>query len=261
MLSRSQAKTFFIGGTILCTGAFTWLTIDSFHQIPEITNQDEMSEEVVQGKHLFDESNCMGCHTLLGEGGYYAPELTKVYERRGPAFIRSMLTDPHAMYPGQRKMQTYELTEQEKDAMIAFFEWIGRIDTNGFPPDPTLMEMAQPTPEGGDNLAPTEGRPQVFNQMCVACHALGGQGGNVGPALDEVGERMAMDEIEVWLENPKEVRPGTTMPDLPLNEAQIRELAAFLSKLGDEPELKGPPPEGASPEDPADDTPAEAEEG
>jgi nitric oxide reductase subunit C len=53
----------------------------------------------------------MGCHTLLGEGAYYAPELTKVYERRGPAFIRAMLRDPEAMYPGQRKMQNYDFTE------------------------------------------------------------------------------------------------------------------------------------------------------
>lgn len=43
----------------------------------------------------------MGCHTLLGEGAYYAPELTKVVERRSAAWIDRFLQDPEAMYPGR----------------------------------------------------------------------------------------------------------------------------------------------------------------
>ena len=42
---------------------------------------------------------------LLGEGAYYAPELTRVYARRGPDFIAAMLRDPEAMYPGQRRSE------------------------------------------------------------------------------------------------------------------------------------------------------------
>ena len=81
----------------------------------------------------------MGCHTILGEGAYYAPELTKVYERRGPAFIKAMLRDPEAMYPGQRRMVKYDFTDEEMEAMVAFLKWIGEMDLNGFPPEPTLL--------------------------------------------------------------------------------------------------------------------------
>jgi nitric oxide reductase subunit C len=56
----------------------------------------------------------MGCHTLMGEGAYYAPELTRVYRARGPAFIRAMLRDPAAMYPGQRQMQNYHFTDDAR---------------------------------------------------------------------------------------------------------------------------------------------------
>jgi nitric oxide reductase subunit C len=97
----------------------------------------------------------MGCHTLLGEGAYYAPELTKVFERRGPAFIRAMLTDPEKMYPGQRRMWKYDFTERDKDDLIAFFEWIGKVDLNGFPPKPTLAQSPPPAA-----LATTTDRPQ-----------------------------------------------------------------------------------------------------
>ncbi len=31
--------------------------------------------EVVLGKKVWEDNNCIGCHTLLGEGAYFAPEL------------------------------------------------------------------------------------------------------------------------------------------------------------------------------------------
>lgn len=242
MLSRSQAKGFFLGGTVLVSVAFLWLTIDSFQQIPSITNSEQLDPMVVKGKHLFDQSNCMGCHTILGEGGYYAPELTKVYERRGPAFIRAMLEDPQGMYPNARKMYEYDFTDEEIEAFIAFFEWVGRMDLNGFPPKPILFPVAT---AGADSVVDKQDRPKVFNQMCIACHSLKGQGGDVGPALDGVGDRMAKQEIEVWLDKPAEVRPGTAMPDLPLSPEDIKELAAFLSTLRGEPGPAGDPEAGS----------------
>lgn len=228
MLSRSQAKGFFFVGTILATGTFLVLTAHSFAKMPELTNSDKLDANVQHGKALWDRSNCMGCHTLLGEGGYYAPELTRVYERRGPTFIRAMLTNPDAMYPGQRRMQRYKFTDREIDDIIAFFRWIGQMQLNGFPPEPILLPVAT---VGSSTVVKHVDRPKVFNQLCIACHSLEGQGGAVGPKLDGVGSRMTMPQIEVWLHDPAKVKPGTAMPKLGLSEEAIRELAAFLSTL------------------------------
>jgi nitric oxide reductase subunit C len=142
-----------------------------------------------------------------------------------------MLKDPQAMYPGERRMVQYQLTDTDMDDLIAFFEWVGRIDTNGFPPKPTLLTVAMPAQPGQPSVVERLDRPKVFNQLCIACHSLGGQGGNVGPPLDTVGQRMTRDEFVSWLEKPQAVRPGTAMPDLPLSDAQIAELAAFLVQL------------------------------
>ena len=229
MLSKSGARAFFLGGTALCAIAFIGLTIDSFQRIPAQTHQDAITPAVARGKELWTDANCMGCHTLLGEGAYYAPELTKVYERRGPIFIKAMLTDPERMYPGQRRMWKYNFSERDKDDLVAFFAWIGRMDLNGFPPRPTLMAVAVET--GGAPIAATVDRPQIFNQLCIACHALAGQGGKVGPALDGVGGRKTAAELGAWLRDPPAVKPGTAMPKLPLSDGQIAELTAFLSTL------------------------------
>lgn len=230
MLSKSAARAFFLIGTLGFSLIFLVLTLDTIRRVPEQTNAENLTPQAIAGKHLWDRHNCMGCHTILGEGAYYAPELTKVYERRGPAFIKAMLTDPEAMYPGQRRMVTYDLTEEEKEALVAFFKWIGEMDLNGFPPEPALLPVTVPQP-GPNVVAAVAPPPKVFNQICISCHSLGGQGGSVGPPLDDVGSRMSHDDLVPWLTDPHKVRPGTLMPKLPLTSADIAELASFLSKL------------------------------
>lgn len=235
MLSKSQARMFFLGGTILCSVAFIGLTLDTFNRIPKQTGSANLTAEAIRGKHLFEVNNCMGCHTILGEGAYYAPELTRVINRRGEAFVKAMLKDPQAMYPGQRKMINYKFSDQEISDLTEFLKWIGQMDLNGFPPKPTLGKVASPNAnpsEGGESaIVQSDNRPAIFNQMCVACHALQGQGGNVGPALDGIGSRRDAAYIAQWLQNPLALKADSKMPKLPLTENQIVELTAFLSQL------------------------------
>jgi nitric oxide reductase subunit C len=74
----------------------------------------------------------MGCHSIMGEGGYYAPELTKVVERKGEPMIKAILQSPDPWAPNGRKMVAYEMTDEEAEAMIEYFKWIGELDLNGF---------------------------------------------------------------------------------------------------------------------------------
>lgn len=136
MLSKNGAKYFFLIGTAFFGAIFVGLTYDTLKQVPKQTHAENLTPQVIRGKNLFDKSNCMGCHTILGEGAYYAPELTKVYTNKGADWIKAMLTDPQAVYPGARKMVKYKFTETEKDDMVAFLKWIGEIDTNGYPAKP-----------------------------------------------------------------------------------------------------------------------------
>lgn len=225
MLSKSAARSFFLIGTVVCVGAFGFLTLDTIKQVPVMTHEENLTESVSRGKDLWDKSNCMGCHTLMGEGGYYAPELTQVFKRRGPDFIKSMLLDPAAMFPGQRKMQKYDFTEEEREDLVAFLKWIGEVDTNGFPAKPPL---AQAPPSDITSLL---ARPAIFDQLCVACHSLGGRGGQVGPALDGAGSRRDKAFYAAWLKDPALVKPGAKMPKLPLQDSDIQALAEFLSQI------------------------------
>lgn len=231
MLSKSQARAFFVGGTFLFSAIFLWLTVDTLRNVPKQTNVENMNASVIRGKHLFDKNNCMGCHTIMGEGAYYAPELTKVYERRGPEWMKLFLKDPQAMYPGERKMTQYNFKDEEMDDLIAFFKWIGEIDLNGFPAKPDLAPAAAAAPASAASAASAAPRPEMLATICMSCHTIAGQGGAVGPTFDGIGSRMTEAEIAEFIGDPQKVRPGTAMPNLGLSESVKNELAGYLAGL------------------------------
>ncbi len=139
MLSKKQARAFFLGGTLVTFLIFIGLTIFSFSKENDQTNRENLTAEVVRGKEIWESNNCMGCHTILGEGAYYAPELTKVvdrlnirYDGNGEEVIKSILMSPSPWQLNGRKMVAYGMTEQEASDVVAFFNWIGKIDLNGF---------------------------------------------------------------------------------------------------------------------------------
>lgn len=231
MLSKSGAKRFFLFGTFVCSAAFALLTIDTIKKVPEQTKFQDLNESAIRGKHLFDRNNCMGCHTIFGEGAYYAPELTKVYSRRGPDFIKALIRDPQAMYPGQRKMQKYDFSEAEIDDLVAFFKWVGDVDLNGFPPRPDLApekSMASGRDASSNSSFVEVKRPTIFDQSCTACHSLAGNGGSVGPALDGIGNRRDRNYLISWLQDPTKIKADSKMPNLHLAEEDILALADFL---------------------------------
>ncbi len=132
MLSKKQARAFFLGGTVVTFLIFIGLTVYSLSAAQDQSNIENLSESAIRGKYLWETNNCMGCHTIMGEGGYYAPELTKVVERRGEGYIKAILMSPVPWQPNQRKMVAYKMSKEEAEDMVEFFKWIGNIDLNGF---------------------------------------------------------------------------------------------------------------------------------
>lgn len=231
MLTKSQARAFFLGGTAVFSAVFLWLTVDTVRQVPDLANHAELTPSVVRGKEIWEVNNCMGCHTLLGEGAYYAPELTKVYERRGEAWMKIFLKDPEAMFPGQRKMVNYHFNAEQIDDVVAFFKWIGTIQTNGFPAKPDLV-IQQEAPLATQAVVAASGpRPAMVDSICLACHSVGGTGQKIAPAFDGVALRYTPETLDIWLKDPQAVKPGTLMPNLNLDDATRAELVAWLMTL------------------------------
>ena len=105
-------------------------------------NEEEAEALVTWGKKITQGRNCMNCHTLLGNGAYFAPDLTKAWldpnwgdsSTREAMMIRFLMDPPNnSMNDLGRKMPNMDISEDEAKALIAFLKWMSSIDTNGFP--------------------------------------------------------------------------------------------------------------------------------
>ena len=141
-ITKDMAKNIYFGGGIFATLIFVGLTFDSVNQIPELSHQENMTESVVLGKKLWEDNNCVGCHTLLGEGAYYAPELGNVFLRAGSgneeAFKGYMLGWMAAQpldIPDRRKMPQFHLTPEQVNNLSDFLIWTSKVNTQEWPPN------------------------------------------------------------------------------------------------------------------------------
>src|SRR3546814_15258337 len=73
--TKGMARNIYFGGSVFFFLIFLALTYHSEQTFPERSNQAQLSESVIRGKGVWERNNCIGCHTLLGEGADFAPEL------------------------------------------------------------------------------------------------------------------------------------------------------------------------------------------
>ena len=133
--TKQMARNMFYGGSLFFILVFVALIFDSERKIPYRSNADAITPQVVRGKHLWETRNCIGCHTLLGEGAYFAPELGNVYKRRGPDFIKAWIASQPTGIAGRRQMPQFNFTDEQLNAIVAFLKHVNSINDANWPPN------------------------------------------------------------------------------------------------------------------------------
>jgi nitric oxide reductase subunit C len=204
-MNKRQTRAFFYAGTGVFTLTFLALTIDTHRQVPKLTNEASLTPAVIAGKHIWHRKNCINCHTLLGEGAYYAPDLTKIAQQRGAAYLAAFLKDPAKFYSEERDrrlMTNPNLSDLEIEQVIAFLDWVSRINTQGWPPRPILVSgaaipgtatLGEPAPEAAsaDPVALGQALFRTVPPGCFACHSTAPGVNLVGPSLANIGSMAA----------------------------------------------------------------------
>ena len=133
--TKQMARNIFYGGAVFFTLLFVGLVTHTENQIPQRSNAQAITPAVVAGKKIWETRNCIGCHTLLGEGAYFAPELGNVYKRRGGEFIKAWMKAQPTGVAHRRQMPQFNLDDKQLDDLVEFLKWTNEINTEKWPPN------------------------------------------------------------------------------------------------------------------------------
>lgn len=227
---------------------FAILAFDSFQRIPDRTNADKLTAEVVAGKRAFQKYNCNDCHTFFGIGGYYAPDLTKVYKKygdNGRELLKNIIINPEdyfgkesgSIFDFNRRMQKPHtkhfadgkivkkfITEDEAERIIDYLKWVSEIDNNDWPP-----AYSKKYNKVGDG----SGSPMSLleSKNCLMCHKYEGQGNEIGPEFDKANIRKRfknMGDLKKFIIGPPESSDMPPYGNAEFTEEELNELVRFL---------------------------------
>jgi nitric oxide reductase subunit C len=217
-MNKRQTRLFAIGATGLAALVFLILTVDTHRQIGALTNAENITPAVSRGNDVWHARNCINCHTLFGEGAYYAPDLTKITQLRGTAYLTAFLQDPSKFYnedKHRRLMPNLKMSAPEIADVIAFLDWVSKVDNQGWPPRPILvsgtsipgMDLsarqqeqaaegsigqapgARPVSEAENPIARGQAYFNTVTPPCNACHSIAPNVNLVGPSLAGIASR------------------------------------------------------------------------
>ena len=207
-MTRKGGRLFALWCTGLATVAFLALTVDSHQQFGRLTNAQNITPEVTRGKDVWHKYNCINCHTLFGEGAYYAPDLTKIAQHRGAPYLTAYMKDPAQFYDEtrhRRLMPRQNLSEAEIADLIQFLDWVSKVDNQGWPPRPILVTgasipgtdhplrdqppAARPVQASSSPIAQGEALFRSVTPACTACHSIAPGANMAGPTLAGIGAR------------------------------------------------------------------------
>lgn len=213
-------------------------------------DRSQRSAQVVEGRRLMHQYNCIGCHEIETRGGfirkYYEnpalapPLLNGEGEKVQSHWLFGFLKQPLPLRPWlQVRMPTFGFSDQEANLLVAYFNGLSKVEI------PYAYFDERQVPKGHMEAARTLVSRDYFN--CFSCHQQGdkkpeGPPEGWAPDLTLAKSRLNPTWIIKWLQDPQKVQPGTKMPSFfpggPDNilggkdERQIEALRDYIMLLG-----------------------------
>ncbi len=202
------------------------------------------------GKVVFQQNNCMTCHSISGQGGCLAPPLDGIGAYRSKEFILSRITRGPAaeaefakLYGKPELMPHLRIAPNEAKLITQYLLTLP-IPTNGFlvGTHKTNINVGkstekQETIEASDPTIIKEGRQLVYQYGCIACHSIHGIGGHFAPTFDDLNKRRTENHVREHITNVEFFTQngddeyggrGTVMPPSGLSKAEIDKICKFL---------------------------------
>jgi mono/diheme cytochrome c family protein len=142
------------------------------------------------GEKLFASKGCVQCHEIGGKGGRVGPGLDFLKRANSPVLVAAaMWNHGPEMAEAMKAKGIARPTFQGKELidLIAYIVEAAR-DAAG-----DTVQVLPGTPERGQKL--------FSEKRCVACHAVGGKGGKVGPELGRRGHHVSLTQFAALMWN------------------------------------------------------------
>ena len=177
--------------------------------------------QIVDGRRLMHQYNCIGCHEIEGRGGfirkYYQesptlapPVLNGEGEKVQSQWLYTFLKGPIPIRPWLKlRMPTFGFPDQDDHMLVSFFNGLSKVE------DPYVYFNDASVPPDYLDAARKLVSKDYFN--CFSCHQQGDkkpEGPEEGwaPDLTLARQRLRPQWIIKWLHDPQKVQPGTKMP-------------------------------------------------
>ncbi len=187
------------------------------------------------GRNLLASYGCVHCHTIkLPDGGTIKasddpPPLSHIADKTSREWIYAWLKDPQA-YAVSARMPNFNLSDEAARDISAFLI----ANSTALPGDtaPVAASIAK-TP-----FDPIVGATLYGESFCASCHAVQNAagnvvGGDVGPELTRIGNKVRPEWLQAWLRNPRIYDPTTGMPHYRFTGHQVTILEGFLQNKAD----------------------------
>jgi mono/diheme cytochrome c family protein len=182
----------------------------------------ERKEKAPQGAFpkLLSDIRCLSCHSIRGRGGDYAPDLTYAGSKLKAEWIANFLHAPDSIRLLSQQMPKFYLTLDEAWSASRYIK--KHLTHPDIPVD--FLEG-----RGISRLQMEKGKKIYHRKGCRACHAIGGEGGALGPDLAYVGDRLETGYIYFHLKNTHRINPYTVEPDYGFSDGEAKALTHFLA--------------------------------
>jgi len=190
------------------------------------------------GRNLLGRYGCVHCHTIkLPDGSAIKPtddppSLEHIADKSTREWIYAWLKDPQA-YAVSATMPNFKLSDPDARDISAFL-------IAGSTPIPGDTAPVTPAGKDKDQKAPdpTAAASLYGESFCASCHAVQDAagnvvGGDVGPELTRIGNKVNPEWLRAWLRNPRVYDPQTAMPHYRFNDQQVSLLTGFLGNKAD----------------------------
>lgn len=143
VMTTTMARNIFYGGSLFFIFIFLGLSVHSYlYVVNTATAAMPLTDSVARGKRVWEDNACINCHTIHGEGAYFAPEVGNVMTRWGVAdkpddaftTLKGWMEAMPTNVAGRRQMPRFHLTDDQIRDLSNFLIWADKTNTQGWPP-------------------------------------------------------------------------------------------------------------------------------